>query len=286
MRVRDVGDPVEFRAVTHALLMRDEARNNLALGLTDTLVHRPRVYPGYRLWTVERDRKVVAAALRTPPFNLVLPAPADAGAYPALAHALAARGEDLPGVVGAEPEAGTFVAAWAAETGAVGRVVMAERIYRLSRVHPQAAPPGRMRGATADDRDLLIRWMDDFTREALPEGAPMEPERFVDLRLEGGTAGLVLWEDGEEVAVAGYGGPTPTGIRIGPVYTPPDRRRRGYAAALVAALSQRMLDEGRRFCFLYTDLANPTSNAIYRRIGYEPVCDANEYRFEDRSERR
>jgi predicted GNAT family acetyltransferase len=64
------------------------------------------------------------------------------------------------------------------------------------------------------------------------------------------------------------------------VYTPPELRRRGYASALVAALSRRLLDEGRRFCFLYTDLANPTSNHIYREIGYEEVCPATSYRFE------
>src|SRR5205823_10825158 len=102
---------------------------------------------------------------------------------------------------------------------------------------------------------------------------------MVDLRLEGRGAGLVLWDDGGPTSVAGFGGATPNGIRIGPVYTPPELRRRGYASALVAALSQRMLDQGRRLCFLYTDLSNPTSNRIYRAIGYEPVCDSKEYRF-------
>ena len=77
----------------------------------------------------------------------------------------------------------------------------------------------------------------------------------------------------------GFGGPTPNGIRIGPVYTPPELRGRGYASALTAQVSQLQLDRGKRFCFLYTDLANPTSNAIYRRIGYERVCDSRELAF-------
>jgi predicted GNAT family acetyltransferase len=79
--------------------------------------------------------------------------------------------------------------------------------------------------------------------------------------------------------MAGYAGPTPHGIRIGPVYTPPGQRGRGYASACVARLSQDMLDAGRTYCFLYTDLTNPTSNHIYQQIGYEPVCDVAEYRF-------
>jgi hypothetical protein len=80
--------------------------------------------------------------------------------------------------------------------------------------------------------------------------------------------------------LAGWGGRTPNGIRIGPVYTPPDRRRRGYGSAVTAAVSAAKLAAGRQFCFLYTDLANPTSNKIYMDIGYEPVCDAVDYAFD------
>ena len=89
-----------------------------------------------------------------------------------------------------------------------------------------------------------------------------------------------LWEaDGRPVSLVVAGSRTPNGRRIGPVYTPPAQRGRGYAGALTAAASQDQLDRGAAFCFLFTDLANPTSNAIYRRIGYEPVTDVDQYRF-------
>jgi predicted GNAT family acetyltransferase len=94
-------------------------------------------------------------------------------------------------------------------------------------------------------------------------------------------AGIALWVDGEPVSMAGFSGPTPHGIRIGPVYTPPERRRRGYASALVAALSAKLLAEGRDYCFLYTDLANPTSNKIYTDVGYEHVCESVELVFDE-----
>ena len=81
--------------------------------------------------------------------------------------------------------------------------------------------------------------------------------------------------------MTGFSGPTPNGIRIGAVFTPPDLRRRGYASACVAAVSQSVLDAGRKFCFLYADIANPTSNHIYQEIGYQPVCDGEVLRFED-----
>ena len=90
---------------------------------------------------------------------------------------------------------------------------------------------------------------------------------------------MYLWADGEPVAMAGTSGQTPNGARVGPVYTPPALRGRGYASACTAALSQLLLDEGRRFCFLYTDLSNPTSNKIYQAIGYRPVCNADMYTF-------
>src|SRR6185369_491689 len=106
-------------------------------------------------------------------------------------------------------------------------------------------------------------------------------ERAVDHGLGTRDAGVALWEDdGRPVSLSGWGGPTPNGIRIGPVYTPPEHRGRGYATALVAGLSQALLDRGRRFCFLYTDLANPTSNAIYERIGYVKVAESAMVAFE------
>ena len=92
--------------------------------------------------------------------------------------------------------------------------------------------------------------------------------------------GVAIWEDGEAVSLSGYGARTPHGIRIGPVYTPPELRGRGYASALVASLTQQLLSGGRDFCFLFTDLANPTSNSIYQRVGYRPVTDIEVWKFE------
>jgi len=78
--------------------------------------------------------------------------------------------------------------------------------------------------------------------------------------------------------MAAISDPVAGAVRIGPVYTPPEQRRHGYASALVAQLSQGARSAGNR-CLLYTDLANPTSNAIYRAIGYRPVTEVLRYRF-------
>jgi uncharacterized protein len=263
------------------LLAADEARHNLMLGILGTLIDRPDAYEEPpRMWTVEQEGRPVAAALQTPPWHLLVSRPSTEGAIEALVEWLAADALDLPGVTGADPEGGRFATEWSARAGVVARLAMTQGIYALTSVRPVGEVSGSMRDAGTGDRDLLVDWMRAFTTEALHDETPFEAERMVDLRLSSTTAGLVLWNDGRPVSVSGFGGRTPNGIRIGPVYTPPDLRRRGYATALVAALSGRLLGEGHRFCFLYTDLANPTSNRIYENIGYERVCESLDYRFE------
>ena len=251
-------------------LLRDEPRNNLILGIADTIASTD-LYDDPCFWIVE-EGDVVAAALRTPPHNLILAHGGDAAAVAALREAL--RAEELPGVVGTVPAVEWFA------RGRESRVAMAQGVFALERVADVPSAPGSPRPATADDRELVLAWMRAFQDEALSSGGPGIDERNVDLRLAGGARGLWLWEDGgAPVSLAGWGGRTPNGIRVGPVYTPPELRGRGYATTLVADLSRWLLDEGRRFCSLYTDLANRTSNAIYERIGYVRIAESRELAF-------
>jgi uncharacterized protein len=284
MDVVRLDDAAAFLTEAEPLLVADEARHNLILGIAGTIRDTPDLYPLRSLWLVRDAGEVVAAALRTPPYNLILARPRSAPALAALAEAVA--GEELPGVTGTEPEVEEFAELWSRHSGVAGRVNMRQGVYALEQVEPLAAVPGSARVATADDRALALRWWIAFGEEVLHEGGPgrERAEASVDHKLSSPTSGLLLWEDGEPVSVAGWGGPTPNGIRVGPVYTPPELRGRGYATALTAELSQRLLDGrlyegGRRFCFLYTDLANPTSNAIYERIGYRRIAEAAEVVF-------
>jgi predicted GNAT family acetyltransferase len=121
--------------------------------------------------------------------------------------------------------------------------------------------------------------MASFLGEALP-GKSFDVASMLERWLGSPQRSLYFWEiEGEPTAMAGVGSPTPSGIRVSAVYTPPERRGNGFATSLVAELSRRELVAGRRFCFLFTDLANPVSNRIYRRIGYLLVSKASEYRF-------
>jgi uncharacterized protein len=285
MNVQLLEGASEFFDAAGSLLLEDEARNNLILGVIGTMVENPSRYPVKRFWVVTDDHGgPVAAAIRTPPYNLLLaPARSDT-ALEALAEAL--EGEDLPGVVASHPEVDDFVRLWSHSHPIQPRVLRNQGLYALEQVLPLPAAPGARRQATEDDYALVMDWVTAFGEEVLEENDPgrTEARNVVGQRLRGdGTGGFELWEDGGEVvSLSGWGGPTPNGIRIGPVYTPPDLRGRGYATSLVAELSQALLDAGRRFCFLYTDLANPTSNAVYERIGYVRVCEAAMLAFEPR----
>lgn len=259
-----------------------EARHNLLLGVVATAVRQPDVYPRIHLWTVEEGEALQGVAAITPPHNLILGDVANPDTTRELAGAVFVELGSLPGVVGNRPAVDWFVDAWTGLVGATAEVTMAQRVFALEEVSELTDAPGSPRAATDADRPLLIEWVGAFHREATPGGTPdlTRIDRTVGARLEDEESGFWIWEGPEgPSAFSGYGGRTPNGIRIGPVYTPPRLRGRGYATSLVARQSRWLLDRGMRFCFLYTDLANPTANAIYRRIGYRPVADSAEYRF-------
>jgi uncharacterized protein len=279
--VRLLDDVEEFARRAGPLLLADEPRHNLALGIVGTLREHGWRYPERRFWIVEEDGIVIAAALRTPPHGLVLADPLAAAGLEALAAEI---DEELPGAVGATPEIETFARAWACRRGVGWSTRFRQGIFALERLVPPRPCPGAARIATEEDRGLLVDWLRAFAVEALGETDP-DPaalEANVEHRLVADDGAYVLWEvEGVRVALAGYGSSTPTGSRVGPVYTPPEHRGRGYGSSVTAWASADRLAAGYRFCFLYTDLANPTSNKIYRDLGYEHVCDSAQVEFED-----
>jgi predicted GNAT family acetyltransferase len=284
MRVERLSDARELLERASPLLLADEPRHNLIYGIADVLVHHPGMYPSWDLWLVSDADRVVGAALQTPPYNLVLGRPASDEVLDALVGGIAAAGVRPPGVSAVRPEAEAFAERWTARMGGTWRARMAQGVYALTHVREVPETPGSPRVATPDDEDAVSALIESFADEAVLDVVrdPESSRRTVATRLGAPPArgGFWLWElDSDIVSISGHGGPTPNGIRIGPVYTPPVHRGRGYATALVAAQSAWLLAHGRTFCFLYTDLGNPTSNGIYRRIGYVQVGEAADIAF-------
>lgn len=279
--------PDEFLLAAGEFLARREAEHNLMFGICSALRLSSEAFGEHapRFLTVTDAGRVVAAGLQTPPHNLVVSQVDAPGAIDVLVDVLAdaLRDDPPPGVLVPKQVAGPLLARWADRTGEPAHLEVAERIFRLERVVPPRRPAtGSWRLATTGDRELVADWVVAFSAEAMPEQPAIDdPNAVADRWIARVNRLLYLWEDGGRVvSLVGAGGETPNGIRIGPVYTPPNARGRGYATSLTAAASGDQLERGRRFCFLFTDLANPTSNAIYQSIGYEAVCDMDQYRFD------
>jgi hypothetical protein len=276
-------DVEAFLAAAADFLMPREAEHNLIFGICTLVRVTPELFaddPPTFATVTDADGHVVAASVRTPPNNQVLSEVDDLAAVDVLVDGLASL--PLPGVLGPTEAAARFAARWTKRTGMAAWIDVRERIHRLERVIPPARPAsGSWRVAEPSDRDLVAEWLVAFAAEAVPGQPPiLDPVGLAGRWTAGIYRRMYLWEDrGRVVSMAGAGGETPNGIRIGPVYTPPTARGCGYATSLTAAATQDQLDRGRRFVFLFTDLANPTSNRIYRSIGYEPVCDVDMYRF-------
>ncbi len=282
MHVHIYAGAAEFLARTHIELEINEAANSLLLGLADRLVTEPNFYgadPFFATVESEEGGALLAAALRTPPHSLIVHAavlPAEP-AMAALAGEILRRDVQLPGVLGPAMAADAFARGWAEKTGCQARLAMRERVYELRRIIPPLPVAGRLRKAEDSDAAPALRWYRDFTIEALPDE---DPESFSDADALRHLRGMYLWEDNScPVSMVRIGRRTPHGTTVGPVYTPPELRGRGYASNCVAAVSQIILDSGCDFCTLFTNLANPTSNHIYTAIGYQPLDDFHQYRF-------
>ncbi|MBE1535371.1 GNAT family N-acetyltransferase [Actinomadura algeriensis] len=264
-----------FLADAGAYMHADPAVHTVALTVTATMRARDpadREDVLFGRWT--HGGRVAGIALWTPPRPPLLGCAPDAARE--LADVLTAHG-DVRGVHAAPETAEAFAGAWRRRTGGTTRVAMRQRLYRLGALAvPDPLPPGAARIATAADHGLALDWFVAFHEED-DEHGPVDPAALDD-RIA--TGGLALWETaGTPVAMAARTRIAAAMARVAPVYTPPEHRRRGYGAAVTAAVTRSALDAGAREVVLLTDLANPTSNGVYRRLGYRPVEDRTIFTF-------
>jgi GNAT superfamily N-acetyltransferase len=271
-------DAEEFADHAWDLLARDPTEQTVALSIVEQLRagHRWSELPPLFGWYAESG-VVRGGVCMTPPFEMLLAAVPD-DAFAELVEALRAADVAIPGVNGAVPTVERFVEAWLRGTGLQARTIFEQRLYALGTLQrPDPAPPGRARPAVEAEVDLAARWLRAFQEEA---GVPStDVESYA--RASIADRRLLIWddEDGAPVSLAGRTPPAAGVSRLAPVYTPPDLRRRGYGAAITAACTADALDRGAEHVVLFTDLANPTSNAIYQRIGYRAISDRRVVRF-------
>jgi GNAT superfamily N-acetyltransferase len=264
-------------------LLRSEAECCTQIGIIRRMVH-----DGYSpvsadelanpiLWTVQNGSHIDLVALQTLKDKMIVTRGSPA-AMEHLAEALASHRWAGNSLIGVTPSVDSLVERYAMLSGRKHKLMVRLRVFQLERVIWPKRTGGEMRLSCRDDREVLARFIAGFETEigeTSQENALARADRLIaDSR-------LYVWADPKLVAMAAWAGPTPSGVRVNWVYTAPDRRGKGYASNLVAHLTQRLLDQGRKFCFLHTDLANPTSNSIYQKIGYRPVSDSERWEFSE-----
>lgn len=267
VKAKALDSPAEFLEATLLLRNENPVLTNL-LGSIATGVLNGRHYDECFWWVVEDRAKIVAAALRTAP-HLVVLSPMDAAAAEVLATEMATSHPDFPGISGPSQSVQVFASA----SGFAYSPGMHELIYVLKELRVPNVP-GRARPSNEGDRHLLPAWHRAFITEAGLLGEP-DDDRIASMTANGD---FLVWEvDGEVVSYAGHAPIVETSNerigRVGPVYTPPQHRRRGYGAGVTAEVSRKLQRDGCTTVMLYTDAANPISNSIYQAIGYEQVYE-------------
>ncbi len=275
MKVRLHRYPDEFREVAEPLYGRDPVANTIEL----TVLRAGNFGEDALLLSVWAAGAPVGAALQTPPYPLAcngLPAEV----HHPVATELVRMRPDLNGVRGRRDLAMAFADTWHTMTRRAGTVAMEEKLYRLGTLRPPVGVSGMHREAIRTDRALLVDWIELFFVETFShQRDDAAGERFVDNAGSGGDR-FVLWEDnGTPVSMAMLRAPAAGVSRIGPVFTPRGSRGRGYGSAVTAAAAHLARLDGVDDVVLFADLANPTSNAIYQRIGFEAVADSVRVEF-------
>jgi predicted GNAT family acetyltransferase len=268
-----------FDARVRPLLEAHIENNVVATVLSGTIQGQFRSAAPVLAVGVDGSGAVAVAALRAAPWPMLCTAiePEDAGD---LLELWLARDPELPGINALRDTARSIARAWTERTGGSDHCRTAMAMHSLTTVvDPPDPGPGRLASATVADRELALTWWDEFVAETrVIDAGPEARAATVDFRIAQGD--LFLWEDeGAPVSMVSTNPAVAGVVRVGPVYTPPSARRRGYASSAVAAVSRDALEKGAEVCMLYTDLANPTSNKIYADVGYRRIAEWEEREF-------
>lgn len=284
MKYTEFHDPKDFLEICRPVFEANEALYNLMLGISIRLVKNPLHYGSQPLLAAISDNdEIKLVALMTPPFKLQIAVLNDdlSESIKFLVSKLQENGWHVPGVIGEEKAVKVFSTYWNKITGTTSSEGMRQRIYELRTVQPIDYPDGAFRQAAIDDLELAVEWSHSFYVDCFGDSGPPDiDDSQIKAMIEAGN--LYFWVDDDPVSMAALTRPTEHGISLSYAYTPPQFRRKGYASAVVARLSQHALYEGREFCTLYTDLSNPTSNSIYQRIGYNAIADVIDVHFSNK----
>lgn len=268
----------------NVFLSSEPVHHNLTLSLLQTRIDDRE--PG-RYWVATNSKGVVGVVVQSPLNSRALITPMTSEVVPAVVNAISEANVALPGVAGDAATTACFAGEWAERHKSPVFPFLGLRLYEVNEVQESSAVSGHFRKAVLDDRELLIDWVSRFSvdigeQENTSDDEELQKRKVTSSRIVNrhlSAEHLWLWEDTEPVSMVARTTAVARVVQVRLVYTPQENRSRGYATACVGKISKQIRNEGNR-CILYTDLCNPISNAIYRRIGYRAVAEAIQYRFE------
>jgi predicted GNAT family acetyltransferase len=274
MQVTEYPSAAEFLEVNRDLLMKNEAGNSILLGYASQQVQGVDSAMTTKFFSVDEDNQPLLPAMFTPGIVPLLSEGPDEAAR-IFARFFFPKSTRPTGVNGPKETALAFADEWERLTRCRLELRMNSRIYSCHSVEKIKLPEGSHRQATKKDFKIVRKWRHAFRDEV--DGFVITDDDYIRSQIKEGR--VHLWEADKPFSVAVQGRDTDNGGTISAVYTPPRLRNHGYATALTAAVTQTILDSGKKYSVLYTDLSNPISNSIYQQIGYEPVMDATMWNF-------
>lgn len=279
MLVQELKTAQEFLDLASASLYQKEAEYGLMLGLTEMKAKKHGINDENKYFRIDDQQGFLGYAVNTDK-NLILSDMPDSMSQGLVSH-LHKNEIKVPGVIGPSHSAEAFAKIYSQIYDVAYKIAMDQKTYQLDHVVPPTGIAGSMIVADLSYLELSAQWLVEFVEECIPhELTTLEAARkFVTTKIENHE--LFIWVDGSCTPVASnmVTRPTKNGIAIACVYTPKEHRKNGYAAAVVAQTSQRMLDAGKKFCMLYADTTNPTSNKVYQRIGYNEIATQKNFIF-------
>ncbi len=274
MHVVEYPSATEFLDATRSVLMENEAANSIMLSYAENQVHGIDSAMSTRFYAViEHGEPVLPAMFTAEVWPLLSDGSVEAARL--LARFFYPKSPQPTGVTGPKELSMEFADEWERLSRCDLVIHHNARLYDCSAVADIKLSDGNSRQATNADFELVKKWRYAFHDDA--NAAIGTDDAQITHHIEQGR--YYLWEVGRPVSMALYARETGNTGTIGVVYTPPERRNNGYGTAITAAVTRSILDSGKKYATLYTDLDNPTSNSIYMKIGYRPIMDSTLWRF-------
>lgn len=283
MKVQFHDDLADFIDLSFPFLLQNEAENNLIFSFLNSLKENPRRFGNKPplLISIIDSKEIKLIFVMPPPVYCTFSFTDNFDLIEFLIEQLSKSNYHLSGVLTFKEGAKKFAEMWCKKKGLKNRVVRNERVYKLENVSEGTIGKRKIVVVSKNDESLVLQWSRDFILEAAPETKENVLEKILfnikkDIKKK---KVYMLLDNNIPVTIVRKSGKTPNGNLVDLVYTPPSLRKKGFATESVAHLSKLLLDEGNKFCFLFTDLINPISNSIYQKIGYKPIIDVDHYEF-------